>query len=132
MSAFAGHIIYAAQGDAIDIARVYSEADDASGELVHDHENAVAREQNGLAAKQIDTPQAVFHVTDESEPRGSATTTSCWAIVLDVLVDVETEGLGDNKSDSQAAESGIVLLELDDRPDELLRWSFGTGLALPA
>ena len=50
----------------------------------------------------------------------------------DVLVDVYTEGLGDDQGDPWAAESGIALLELDDRPDELWRWPCGTGLALPA
>ena len=36
-----------------------------------------------------------------------------------VLVDVYTEGLGDDQGDPRAAESGVALLELYDRPDEL-------------
>ena len=46
-----GSIEHAAQGDAIDIARVYPEADDPPSELVHHHENPVALEQNGFATK---------------------------------------------------------------------------------
>ncbi len=38
----------------------------------------------------------------------------------DVLVDVHTEGLGYDQGDARAAEPGIALLELDDRPDECL------------
>ena len=63
-----GSVEHAAQGDAIDIAGMHAEADDASGELVHHDEYPMGAQQNGLTAKQIDTPQAIFHVTDESEP----------------------------------------------------------------
>ena len=36
----------------------------------------------------------------------------------DVLVDVYAEGRVDDQGDPGAAESGITLLELDDRPDD--------------
>ena len=96
----------------------------------------VGVQQNGLAAKQIDAPQAIFRVTDESKP-GGPTIAGCWAIMFgedtphNVLIDLYTEGLGDDQGDPRAAESGIALLELDDRPDKLSRRSFRTGLASP-
>lgn len=45
---------------AIDSSCAYANADDSAGELIHDHENPVALENERLAAKQIDAPQAVF------------------------------------------------------------------------
>ena len=61
-----------------------------------------------------------------------------WAIMFgedtphDVLVDVQTKGRGYDQGNPGTAESGITLLKLDDRPDEFLGWTFGTGFALPA
>ena len=45
---------------AIDSFCVYAKAYDSACELVHDHENPVALENERLAAKQIDAPQTVF------------------------------------------------------------------------
>jgi len=119
---------HAAQGDAIDIASLYPESNDPPCELIRDDEHSVGLEQDGIAAKQINAPQAVFHVTDESEPRG-ASIMRWWAVVLgedtphDVLVDVDTKGSRDAQGDLWATESGIALLAFDDRPNEVLRWT---------
>jgi len=62
----------------------------------------------------------------------------CWTVVFgedtphDVLVDVHPEGLGDDQGDPRAPEPRIAVLELDDRPDEFLRGTFGAGRAFPA
>ena len=128
---------HAAQRHTIDIARMHPEADNPPGELIHDDQHPVGPEENGFTAKEIDAPQAVFGVPKEGQP-GGTTIARCWAIMLgqdaphDVLVNVHTEGLGDDQRNPRAAESGIALLELDDRSDELWRWTFGTGLALAA
>ena len=50
---------------------VHTNADEATRELVHDHEHPVALEHDGLAEKQVDAPQAVGRVSDEGHPRGS-------------------------------------------------------------
>jgi hypothetical protein len=44
---------------------MHADADEATRELVHDHEHPVAAEHNGLAAKEIHAPQAVGRVSDE-------------------------------------------------------------------
>jgi len=64
-------------------------------ELVHNDEHPMGVQQNGLAAKQIDAPEAVFRVPKEGQP-GRTTIARCWAVVLgedtphDVLGDVHT------------------------------------------
>ena len=50
----------------------------------------------------------------------------------DVFDDVQIEGQGDDQGDPRAAESGVAMLELDDCPDQRLRWTFGAGRGLPA
>ncbi len=120
-----GAVEHAAQRDAVDIASVYSEANDSARELIHDDEHPVALEQNGFAAKEIDAPEADFHVTDESQP-GGTTIMGCWTVMFgedtphDVLVDVHAEGLGDDQRDSRAAESRIASLQLHNRLDQFL------------
>jgi hypothetical protein len=41
--------------------------------LVHDHEHPVGVEQNGLATKKINAPEAVFQMADKRQP-GKAVT----------------------------------------------------------
>jgi hypothetical protein len=47
---------------------MHAKANDAPRELIHDHEHPVGLEQNGLATKQIHTPQTIFHMADEGQP----------------------------------------------------------------
>jgi hypothetical protein len=47
-----------------------------------------------------------------------------------VLVDLDAEGSPDDERNLRTAEPWIALLEFDDHPDEILRWSFGTWLTL--
>ena len=69
-----GVIEHAAEAGAIDDPAVHAESDDAAGELVHHHEHPIALEDDGLTAKQVDTPQAVGGLSDERQPRRAATT----------------------------------------------------------
>ena len=39
-------------------------ADEATRELVHDHEHPVAPEHDGLASEEVNAPQALFGVSD--------------------------------------------------------------------
>ena len=47
---------------------MYTKANDAPCELIHDHEHPMCLEQNRLTPKQIDTPEAIFHMANESQP----------------------------------------------------------------
>src|SRR2546422_8446483 len=57
-----GAVEHAAEVGAIDGTTVHADSDEATGELVHDHEHPVAPEHDGLASKEV--------VSDERQPRG--------------------------------------------------------------
>ena len=65
-----GGVEQATEAGAIDGPAMHAETDNATRELVHDHEHPVAPEHDGLASKQIYAPQAVSRVSDERQPRG--------------------------------------------------------------
>jgi hypothetical protein len=66
-----GGVEHAAEVGAGDGAAVHADADEATRELVHDHEHPVAPAHDGLASKEVNAPQAVSRVSDERQPRGS-------------------------------------------------------------
>jgi len=61
---------------------VHAKANDAPGELVHDYEHPVGVEQNGLATKKINAPEAVFQMTDKRQPGRAVTGIGSRAVVL--------------------------------------------------
>src|SRR6202166_1306509 len=79
----------------------HADSDEATGELVHDHEQPVAPEHDGLASKEIHAPQAVSRVSDERQPRGPGAARDGAIVfrqhtVYDVLVDIEPECVRDD------------------------------------
>ena len=52
----------------VDGTTMHADADEATGELVHDHEQPVTPKHDGLAAKKIHAPQAVEHRILENRP----------------------------------------------------------------
>src|SRR3982074_2373981 len=65
-----GGVEHATEVGAIDRTTLHAASDEATRELVHDHEHPVATEHDGLASKEIHAPQAVSRVSDERQPRG--------------------------------------------------------------
>src|SRR5215472_5913376 len=61
---------HAAEVGAVDRTTMHADSDEATRELVHDHEHPVAPEHDGLASKEIHAPQAVYRVSNERQPRG--------------------------------------------------------------
>jgi len=45
---------------------------DAARVLIHDHQDPVGPQRGRLAPEQIHTPETVFHVAQERQPRGTA------------------------------------------------------------
>jgi len=129
-----GMIKHPAQHHPIDSPRVHSNADDAPRELIHHDEHPMRAQHDGLAAEQVDAPEAVLGVTDEGEPGRSAI---AWRRVIvpgqhsadDILIELDAEGSREDQRNPSAAEAWIAALQLDDRLDEVLRRSLGTGLA---
>jgi hypothetical protein len=67
-----GGVEQAADVGARDGAAMHAEADQATRELVHDHEHPVAPEHDRLASKEVHAPEAVGGVADERQPRAPA------------------------------------------------------------
>ena len=47
---------------------MHPKSDDSPSELVHDNQDPVGLEENGLAPEQVDAPEAILHVADKGEP----------------------------------------------------------------
>jgi hypothetical protein len=60
-----GGVEHPAEVGASDRTAVHADSDEATRELVHDHEHPVAPEHDGFASKEVHAPQAVFGVSDE-------------------------------------------------------------------
>ena len=58
--------------DAIDRSRLDAEPNDPARVLIHDDQDPVDPPRGRLTPEQIDTPEAVFHVAQESQPGASA------------------------------------------------------------
>ena len=58
-------IEHPAYRDPVNVCGLDTEADDAAGEDVHDHHDPVVAQEDRFAAQQIETPEAVFGMSDE-------------------------------------------------------------------
>src|ERR1022692_1532750 len=86
-----------------------------------------------LTPKQIYTPEAVFHVAQESQPRRTTGALSRPVVMGEnpsntVFIDGDVEGQGDLLRDSRPAPVGITLLHFDDRMNEFCARSLRAGL----
>jgi len=105
---------------------MYPKADDAPSERVHDHEHPVAVEQNGLATKKIDAPEAVFLMADKSQPRRAVTGIGSWSEVLfkyapdNIFIDANAKCFVDLLRYTGTAKSRVALFQFDDGIDEFL------------
>ena len=123
---------HAAKRDAIDITGMNTETDETTGDLIHHHQHPMAFKANRLTSEQIDTPKAVFHVANESEP-GMATATGFWSIVFDedasddMFVDLDAKRLGYAQCDPRTAEVRIAALEFNDGTNKCIGRTFRSG-----
>src|SRR6516165_11409260 len=63
-----GGIEHSARRHAIDACGADAKADDTTGEDVHDQQDPMAAQDDRFNTKQIDTPNAVFCLSDDSQP----------------------------------------------------------------
>src|SRR5262252_3313274 len=122
---------HTANRGATEISALNAKANDPTREHVHHHHDPMAAQEYRFAAKQIDAPQAVFHMPNKAQPR-RAIVTCFGSIVLrehaadDVLVDIDAKGTRNLLCDAGTANTGIAALELDDRVNEFLAlWDRG-------
>ena len=117
----------------IDLSRMDAETNDPARILIHDDQDPMGPQCCRLAPEQIHAPEAVFHVTQESQP-GKTTGGLSRPVVMaenpsnHVLVDLDVERQGDLLGDSRTAPAGITLLHFDVRTDEFWARTFRAGL----
>jgi hypothetical protein len=97
-----------------------AEPNDAARVLIHDHQDPVRPQRCRLAPEQIHTPETVFHVAQERQPRGATGVLSRPVVMGEnpanhVFVDGVVECQGDLLGDSRTAPIVITLLHFDDR-----------------
>jgi hypothetical protein len=128
-----GAVEHPTECDPIDRAGMDAEPNDPARVLIHDDQDPVGPQRCRLAPKQIDTPEAVFHVAQESQPGGTTGVLSRQVMMGEnpsnhVFVDLDVERQGDLLGDSRTAPIGIALLHFDDRMNEFHARSFRAGL----
>ena len=127
-----GAVEHPTECDTIDRARMDAEPNDAARILIHDDQHPVGPQRGRLAPEQIYTPEAVFHVAQESQPRGTTGALSRRVVLSEnpsnhVFVDGDGESQGNLLSDARTAPGGIALLHLDDGINEFSTGSSGPG-----
>jgi len=127
-----GGVEQAADVGAIDRTAVHADSDEATRELVHDHEHPVAPEHDGLASKEVHAPQAVCGVSDERQPRGLGSARGRLIVFRqhardDVLVEIDSKRVRDDARNPRTAEPRVARLELNDGLDESLARPLRSG-----
>jgi hypothetical protein len=130
-----GAVEHSTECDTIDIdcTGMDAEANDPSRVLIHNDQDPVGPQRGRLAPEQIHTPEAVFHVAEESQLGGPPGVLSRPVVTgqnpsNNVFVDWDVERQGDLLGDSRTAPAGIPLLHVHDRTDEFCTRSFRAGL----
>jgi hypothetical protein len=88
----------------------------------------MAAQDDRFNAKQIDTPDAVFCLSDDGQP-GRTIGIRLGSRVYgehashDIFVDLNAKGVSDLLGDADTTELRVVVLHLDDGRDELLGWA---------
>jgi hypothetical protein len=128
-----GAVEHATECDTIDPSRMDAEPNDAAHVLIHDDQDPVGPQRGRLTPEQIHTPEAVFHVAQESQPRGTTGVLVRPVVIGEnpsnhFFVDLDVERQGDVLGDSGTAPVGITLLHFDDRTDEFCARTFRAGL----
>src|SRR6516165_8862062 len=85
------------------------EANDAAGKEVQGHQHPVTAQQDRLATEQIQAPEAILRLRNESQPGSAFGSGITRPVVLgghsahDILVDLDAEDVGDLLRDTNAA-----------------------------
>ena len=107
-----GTVEHPTESDTIDRAGMDAEPNDPARALIHDDQDPVGPQGGRLTPEQIHTPEAVFHVAQESQPRGTTGVLAGLVVIGEnpsnhVFVDLDVERQGDLLCDSRTAPVGI-------------------------
>ena len=110
-----GTVEHPTESDTIDRAGMDAEPNDPARALIHDDQDPVGPQGGRLTPEQIHTPEAVFHVAQESQPRGTTGVLAGLVVIGEnpsnhVFVDLDVERQGDLLCDSRTAPVGIRCL----------------------
>ena len=128
-----GAVEHPAECDTVDGSGMDAKPNNSAGILIHDNQNPVGSQRSRFPQAQIQTPEAIFHVANESQP-GRATGVLSWPIVTgenpanNVFVDGDVESQGNLLSNPRTAPGWIALLHLNDGFDEFFAGPFWSGL----
>src|SRR5438132_2378177 len=101
-----GTVEHPTESDTIDLSRMDAKTNDPARVLIHDHQDPVGPQRGRLTSEQIDTPEAVFHVAQESQPGGTIRVLARPVVMGEnpsnhVFVDLDVESQGDVLGDSR-------------------------------
>lgn len=129
-----GAVEHPAKCGTIDDTGMDAEADDATGELIHEDEDPLGAQRGRFAPEQVDTPETILRVPQERQP-GRAGGMLFRSIVTGedpsnrVFVDGNAESEGDLLSDAGTPPGGVPELHLEDGLNNFLTRSFGSRSA---
>ncbi|MDB6090032.1 MAG: hypothetical protein JWN85_2816, partial [Gammaproteobacteria bacterium] len=120
-----GLVEHAADADAVDMRGFDTESDDPTRKDVHDNHHPEALQQDRLAPKKIDAPQAVTGFSDGRQPRRTLTSVLRTRVAREnpahnVLVDFQAEGVRYLLGNAGAAEARIEAFDFEDCGNQLL------------
>ena len=120
------------QHDTVKGSGMDGEADDPARVLIHNAENPVSAKRGGLAAKQIDAPETVLHLSNERQP-GRSVAMGRRPIVAsqntadDIFIDGDSKRERNLLGDFRAAPTRIALFHRDDGVDQFPGQALGPG-----
>src|ERR1039457_5820504 len=129
-----GTVEHAADRNPVDRSALHAEADKATREDIdHDH-NPVTTQEDGFAAEQVNTPQAVLGLGEKGQPGWAIGSRGPRLVIFGedathhVLVQFDTERMANLLGNPQMAEIRVSGFHLDDCRDQFGRWAFWPGL----
>ena len=129
-------IEHAAESSAINISGMYSKADNPPSELIHDDRYPVSSQTYRFTAKEIQTPKAILHVAQESQPGRTAGIRIRFVMNSqdashNVFIQGNAESQGDLLSNSRTSPCGIPPFGIYDGINKLFGGSMGAGFLRP-
>jgi len=130
-----GTIEHPAESPTVDWSGMHCKPNDPARELIHDDQDPVSAQGWRLAAKQIQAPETVFRLTQESQP-GRTAGVRFWSVMFgqnasdNVFVNWNAEGQGKLLSDSGTTPGGIALFHVDNGVDDFSGRPLWPGPAL--
>jgi hypothetical protein len=111
-----------------------AEPNDPAGILIHHDQDPVGPQRGRFAPEQIQTPETVFHVANEGQPRRAGVVsrpiTAGENPANNVFVDEDVKSQGHLLGNARTAPTGIALLHLEHSVDEFFAGPLWSGLTL--